>query len=121
MHEGTAVFGSRFLKSNPTTHWRFLLGNKVLTLALRILFGGQVTDCYTCYKLLPTSMFKSLQLSSNGFELEAEITAQCFKQEIPIREVPIVYHPRSVEEGKKISWKDAVKGLWTLWKLRMKK
>jgi len=120
-HPGSAVFGSRFLQQNPNIYKLFLMGNKVLTAWLNILYGAHLTDSYTCYKLLPTDAFKSLKLVSRGFELEAEICAKCLRKGIPIRELPISYKPRTIEEGKKINWKDAWKGIKTMWVLRWKK
>jgi glycosyltransferase involved in cell wall biosynthesis len=116
---GTAVFGSRFFHGKtPHIYWRFLMGNKVMTAWMNLLFFAHLTDTYTCYKLLPTSVFKELHLKSNGFELEAEITARCLRRKISIIEIPISYHPRSIEEGKKINWKDAVKGALMMAKVR---
>ncbi len=115
---GSAVFGSRFLKQNPNIYKIFLMGNKVLTAWLNILYGSKLTDSYTCYKLLPTDLFRSLELTSRGFELEAEICAKCLKKKIPIHEVPVTYKPRTIEEGKKINWKDAYKGIAMMWRLR---
>lgn len=118
-HPGSAVFGSRFFHGKtPHLYLRFLMGNKVLTGWLNFLFGGALTDSYTCYKLIPTELFRSLQLTSNGFELEAEISAKCLKRKIPIREVPISYKPRSIEEGKKIRFADAWKGAMMMVKVR---
>ena len=117
-HPGTAVFGSRFLAPNPNMYRRFLLGNKALTLIMNIFFLARLTDSYTCYKLLPTYIFRGLHLRSNGFELEAEICARCLKTGIPIRELPITYRPRSIEEGKKICFRDAWKGLVMMVKIR---
>lgn len=116
---GAAVFGSRFLRPNPNIYRRFLWGNKVLTWCMDILFGCRLTDSYTCYKLLPTAEFKALRLQSNGFELEAEICARCVKSGIEIVEVPITYKPRTILEGKKIRWTDAVKGLAMMVKVRV--
>lgn len=117
-HPGHAVFGSRFLSWNPSTHWRFRAGNIMLTGIANLLFGSRITDSYTCYKLLPTPLFCALHLTSQGFELEAEITGKCLRNNIPIIEVPIVYKPRSVAEGKKIRWHDAYKGLQMFWQER---
>jgi glycosyltransferase involved in cell wall biosynthesis len=117
-YPGSAVFGSRFLRHNPTIYRRFLWGNKAVTLCLNLLYGSRLTDSYTCYKLLPTPLFRSLDLASNGFELEAEICAKCLRRDIPIREVPITYRPRTIEEGKKINWKDAVRGVRKMLALR---
>lgn len=118
MNDTTAVFGSRFLQPNPNIYKRYLLGNRMMTLCLNILFRSHITDSYTCYKLLPTAVFQSLDLQSNGFEMEAEICAKCLKRGIAIREVPISYRPRSIAEGKKIGWKDAVKGVWMMGRVR---
>jgi glycosyltransferase involved in cell wall biosynthesis len=118
-HPGTAVFGSRFLQKNPTIYTIFLLGNKTLTMVLNILFFARLTDSYTCYKLLPTELFRGLNLTSNGFELEAEIAAKCLKRGIPVREIPISYKPRTIAEGKKINWRDAWKGVVMMLKIRV--
>ena len=117
-HPGSAVFGSRFLQKNPNIYKRFLLGNKVLTLIFNLLYGTRLTDSYTCYKLLPTDLFRKLDLTARGFELEAEICAKCVKNGIPIRELPVSYKPRTIEEGKKINWKDAWRGVKMMVKLR---
>lgn len=117
---GTAIFGSRFLQVNPNIYRRYLLGNKAITLCLNLLFGAQITDSYTCYKLLPTPLFQSLQLEANGFELEAEICAKCLQQGIRITEVPISYRPRTIEQGKKIRFSDAWKGLVMMIRIRFR-
>ena len=118
-HPGTAVFGSRFLRKNPNIYKRFLWGNKLLTLCMNMLFGSRLTDSYTCYKLLPTALFRELDIRSNGFEMEAEICAKCVRHRIAICEVPIRYSPRTLSEGKKIGWKDAYKGFLTMLTIRM--
>jgi glycosyltransferase involved in cell wall biosynthesis len=117
-HPGTAVFGSRFLQANPNLYKRYLLGNKAITAVVNILYGSHLTDSYTCYKLFPTAMMKELPLSARGFELEAELCAYPLKRGVEIREIPISYKPRSLEEGKKIRWKDAVTGARTLLRIR---
>lgn len=117
-HPQTAVFGSRFMQKNPNIYKRFLIGNKVLTAWMNLLFFASVSDSYTCYKLLPTDLFRSLNLRSNGFEMEAEICAKCLRRKIPIHEIPISYSPRTIEEGKKIGWRDAWKGLKMMAKIR---
>ncbi len=113
------VFGSRFLTQNPNIYRRYLLGNKVITLVLNILFFSRLTDSYTCRKLLPTALFKRMDLKASGFEMEAEICAKALRSGIPVIELPIDYQPRTIEEGKKINWKDAVKGAWTMLKIRL--
>lgn len=118
-HPRSIVFGSRFLAKNPNIYSLYLLGNKTLTAIVNILFGGHLTDSYTCYKLFPTDILRSLPLTARGFELEAELSAYPLKFGHEIRECPITYKPRTFEEGKKINGKDAVKGILTMVKVRL--
>jgi glycosyltransferase involved in cell wall biosynthesis len=113
------VFGSRFLTENPNIYKRYLLGNKFITMVLNVLFFSRLTDSYTCRKLLPTALFRKMDIRSSGFEMEAEICAKALRAGVPIVELPIAYAPRTIEEGKKINWTDAVKGAWTMLKIRV--
>lgn len=115
---GTVIFGSRFLQPNPNLYPLYLLGNKTLTMIANILFCARLTDTYTCYKLFPTSILKSLPLRARGFELEAELTAYPLRLGANIIECPISYQPRTFLEGKKINWRDAVKGAFTFLRIR---
>jgi len=117
--KNVVVYGSRFLKKNPRTYIRTYLGNILITAFCNLLFGSKLTDTYTCYKVLPASIIKSLSLESNGFEIEAEITAKLLKRNIQIIEKPISYKPRSYQEGKKIITKDAFLGAFTLLKIKL--
>lgn len=117
-HPGEVVFGSRFLQPNPNIYPLYLLGNKTLTFIVNLLFCGKLTDSYTCYKLLPTTLFRALPLRARGFELEAELAAWPLKMGKKIVECPVSYHPRTFAEGKKINWRDAVKGILTMVKIR---
>jgi dolichol-phosphate mannosyltransferase len=105
------AFGSRFLKPNPRIYWRFLLGNKLLTAWINLLCASHYTDAYTGCKLMATNVWRELDLLSTGFEIEAEIAVKVAQKGYPFTEFPITYKPRKVEEGKKISWKDAVRGI----------
>jgi glycosyltransferase involved in cell wall biosynthesis len=116
-HPDAIVFGSRFLKENPNIYKRNLIGNKLLTLILNLLFRGHLTDSYTCYKLFPTEILRSFPLQARGFELEAELSAWPLKRGFHIHELPISYTPRSLEEGKKIRAGDAWRGLLTMRKI----
>lgn len=108
-----AVFGSRLIYSNPRAYFVTYLGNVILTKLCNILYGSNLTDSYTCFKLIPTRILKSLNLKSKSFEIEAEITAKLLKKNYPIIEVPIKYMPRNYQQGKKIKFKDAILGLIT--------
>jgi hypothetical protein len=72
----------------------------------------------TCYKVMRREVLNGLDLRSNGFGIEPEITAKIFKRGYRVYEVPISYDGRSYEEGKKIGWRDGVVALWVLVKNR---
>ena len=114
--EVDAVYGSRFLKKNPNIYKRYLLGNKILTGLINLFYGANFTDSYTCYKLIRKDIFKKLKIESSRFEMEAEISIKLIKMKCRIKEIPINYAPRTLEQGKKINWVDAVKGVFTVLK-----
>ncbi|MDO8660066.1 MAG: glycosyltransferase family 2 protein [Candidatus Parcubacteria bacterium] len=95
------------------------LGNKILSLICNILFFSKLSDIYTCYKIIPRKLMQSLNLNSNGFEIEAEITAKILKKKIKIIEIPITYTPRSFAEGKHIRWRDGYKGILKLIEIKL--
>ena len=113
------VYGSRLATSQPTMTLRHFVGNRLLTGLTNLLYGSQLTDMETCYKLLDRRLVKNLDLVSNSFNVEPEITAKLLKQGVTIHEVPISYSGRSFAEGKKISWKDFISAVWTLVSLRV--
>jgi glycosyltransferase involved in cell wall biosynthesis len=116
-----AVFGSRIL--NPRagiSYRRYLWGGKLLTAFANLLFSSGITDESTCYKMVRTDIIKKLNLECRRFEFCPELVAKLGRNQIKIREVPISYHPRSFEEGKKIRWRDGLEAIWTLLKYRFK-
>ncbi|MBI4144482.1 glycosyltransferase family 2 protein [Candidatus Woesearchaeota archaeon] len=113
------VFGSRF--KNPAhhpRHWFYYLGNIGLTLFTNLLFFSKVSDMETCYKMFRKNVLEHVPLRARGFDLEPELTAKILKYGHKIVEVPIKYNSRSVDEGKKITWRDGVKAAWYLLKYR---
>ena len=112
-----AVYGSRIKGNNPHAYTRTYLGNTFITALANFLFGTNLTDSYTCYKLIPTKLARNLYLKSSGFEIEAEITGKLAKGKTDIIEVPISFSPRKYEEGKKIKFKDAILGTLTYLKI----
>lgn len=115
------VYGSRFKHSwKVTSFWHYLV-NSFLTSFTNILFGASLTDMETCHKLIRLDLAKGLDLQAKRFEIEPEITAKILKKGYKIIEVPISYKGRSYNEGKKIGWKDGIKALWYLIKLRLTK
>jgi hypothetical protein len=81
--------------------------------------GYQVSDVATCYKLMPTSFFKEMDIKENGFSIEIEILSKFLKYNKSIKEVPIKYEGRSYEQGKKIKTLDGFKYLFNTIKYRM--
>jgi hypothetical protein len=78
-----------------------------------------LTDMETCYKLIRTSIAKSIQIKENRFGIEPEITAKLAKvKRIRIYEVGISYYGRTYEEGKKIGWKDGFRAIYCIFKYK---
>ena len=119
--EGRAdvVYGSRFLGRHRVFLFTHYLGNQVLTLITNILYNTMLTDMETCYKVMRREVLDGLNLQSDGFGIEPEITAKIFKRGYRVYEVPITYDGRGYDEGKKISWKDGVVALWVLLRHRI--
>jgi glycosyltransferase involved in cell wall biosynthesis len=108
-----AVFGSRYLAGEQIRvlpFWHSMI-NKSLTLLSNMFCNLNLTDMETGYKVFRTDLLKSIPIRSNRFGFEPEITMKCAKRKLRIYEVPISYHGRTYEEGKKIRWKDGVKAL----------
>ena len=112
------VFGSRFLGTHRVFLLTHYLGNRFITFITNVLYNTMLTDMETCYKLMRTDVLRSMQLQSNGFGIEPEITAKVFKRGYKVYEVPISYDGRGYEEGKKITWRDGIVALWVLLKYR---
>jgi glycosyltransferase involved in cell wall biosynthesis len=112
------VYGSRFLGIHRSFMLHHYIGNKVLTWTTNILFNNILTDMETGYKAFRTPILKSLQIRSNRFDFEPEITAKVLKKGYRIYEVPIYYAGRDYDEGKKITWRDGFAALWALVRFR---
>jgi dolichol-phosphate mannosyltransferase len=89
-----------------------------LTLWTLLIYGRWITDTLTGYKLYPANAVKEMKLKTRGFETDHEITARLIRSGHKIVEVPIEYHPRSKEEGKKIKATDGLIAVWTLLRFR---
>lgn len=108
------VYGSRFLGKFEAMSFAHKMGNKFLTLLTNLLYGVKITDMETCYKMFPLKAYQGIEIKSNRFDFEPEITSKFLKRGFKIIELPISYKARKFNEGKKISWKDgfdAVKAL----------
>jgi dolichol-phosphate mannosyltransferase len=126
--EVLAVLGSRTLgaaeRGERLPRSAFSLGREVLTSYFNLLFGARLTDIATCYKLAPTALFKDLRLKSDGFDLDFELAAKFVRRARQegktVSEVPISYHPRTTEQGKKIRWWDGVTSLIAITRYRFR-
>lgn len=111
-----AVYGVRDL-ADRSFLMRF--GNNFLTTLTNLLFGANLHDMETCYKMIDRELMQSLNLQSHRFEIEAEISAKLLRRGVKIYETPIHYEPRAGDEGKKLSPLDGLPALATLIKYRL--
>lgn len=118
--EAEVVYGSRFLSGRPAGSSVSILANRVLTGMTNVLFGARLTDMETCYKIMQTSIARSLQLESNRFDIEPEITAKLLRQRRRIVERPVRFDPRNRASGKRIGWRDGVHAVAVLLKYRLR-
>jgi len=112
------VYGSRFSGNYEDMSNLHYFGNKLLTMVTNMLFGVLLTDMETCYKLVPGSFIRELDIKSPRFNFEPEITAKILKSGMKITEVPIWYKGRTHSEGKKITWRDGIAAVATLLRFR---
>jgi len=120
--EGKAdvVYGSRFLGGpHRVFYFRHYVGNKIVTLLSNIFSDLNLTDMETGYKAFARKALDGITIESNRFGFEPEITAKVAKKGCRVYEVPISYHGRSYREGKKITWRDGIKALFTILKYNL--
>ncbi|HEX6967651.1 MAG TPA: glycosyltransferase family 2 protein [Micromonosporaceae bacterium] len=117
----TVVYGNRTFGSHSAYSFWYVIGNKVVTTVANVLFNSYIGDLETCFKLMPVALYRSLDVRSPGFGMEAEITAKLLRRRIRPYEVPISYRARGREEGKKITWKDGVEAVWILTRERARR
>jgi glycosyltransferase involved in cell wall biosynthesis len=115
------VYGSRFrgLIRNMSAIRR--IANRFLTGYINFLFSSHITDACTCYKAIDGVVIREFELRSNGFEVCHEITANVLSRGLEVREVPISYCARTVDQGVKSSWRDLVKQLGYIWLFRFRR
>jgi glycosyltransferase involved in cell wall biosynthesis len=113
-----AVYGSRFLNGTQGAPFLTVAANRFLTSLTNLLYGANLTDMETCYKVMRTDVARALQLESNRFDIEPEITAKLLRAGHRIVERPVRFEPRSRAQGKKIGWRDGLKAIAVLAKYR---
>ncbi len=120
--EGKAdvVYGSRFSGgAHRVLYFWHYVGNKLITLVSNVFTDLNLTDMETGYKVFKREVLEGIEIKSNRFGFEPEITAKMAKKGCRMFEVPISYYGRSYKEGKKITWKDGIKAVFTIIRYNM--
>ena len=112
--DAEVVYGTRTFGSHNAYSYLYVLGNRGVTTAANMLFNCYISDLETCFKLIPTALYRELDIREAGFGMEAEITGKLLRRGFRPYEVPISYKSRSREEGKKLTWRDGLEALWIL-------
>lgn len=112
------VYGSRFIGAHSNLLFWHRKGNDFLNFLMNILYNTTLTDMETCYKVMPTKLMRELNITSNKFDLEPEITCKLLKRKVYIFEVPITYVGRDFSQGKKITWRDGIDALRVIFQQR---
>jgi glycosyltransferase involved in cell wall biosynthesis len=112
------VYGSRFLvrKASRVLYFYHYIANRGLTFLSNLCTNINMTDVETCYKAFRGEIIRNMTVTSSGFGFEIEVTAKVAKLGASIYEVPISYHGRTYEQGKKIGMKDGIAALWYIFR-----
>jgi dolichol-phosphate mannosyltransferase len=115
-NKADVVFGSRYLKpeSRRVLYFWHTWMNKTLTFICNLFTNLDITDMETCYKLFRREIIQGINLRENRFGFEPEVTAKIAQTRCRVYECAISFAPRTVEEGKKISWKDGIRALYCI-------
>lgn len=119
-NEADVVYGSRLADRRNQGNFLLLsyLANLFLSFVTRLLFSTNITDMETCYKVFRADIIKEINIESNRFDFEPEITAKVLKKGVRYMECPISYNARGKNEGKKIGWQDGIQAVIALFKYR---
>jgi len=118
--EAQVIYGTRTFGSHTSYSFWYVIGNKGVNLFANIMFNAYVSDVETCFKMMPTELYRSLKIKENGFGMEAEVTSKLLALGYRPYEIPISYRARSRAEGKKITAWDGVEALWIMFKIRVR-
>ena len=116
--DAEVVYGTRTFGSHNAYSYAYVLGNKGVTTFANVLFNCYISDLETCFKLIPTALYRDLDIREIGFGMEAEVTGKLLRRGVRPHEVPISYKARSRQAGKKLTWRDGVEALWILFRER---
>jgi glycosyltransferase involved in cell wall biosynthesis len=113
------VFGTRGFAGHSAYSYWFVVGNRLVTTATNILFNCYLQDMETGFKVMRTSLMRRLGLRGDRFDVEPQITGRILRLGYRIYEIPIDYAARTREQGKKLTWRDGVKALFVLLRVRL--
>ena len=117
--ETSVVYGTRTYKGHTAYSFWYVLGNRLVNFWLSFLFNTWLSDVETCFKVARTELWRRLDLTENGFGIEAEATAKFLRAGERIYEIPIEYRARTRSEGKKLRWTDGVAALVIALRVRL--
>jgi len=112
------VLGSRFLGVHRAFLFWHYIGNRFITFLLNLFYNTMLSDAATGVKIFRKEVFRKVEIKSNRFDFDFEVLAKCFKKGFRVYEMPITYYGRGYEEGKKITWRDAIPAIWAIIKYR---
>ncbi len=112
------VYGSRFLGNIKKMEPINRLANNISNWTMRALWGVNITDINTCYKVFTRQALDGVIITAAHFALETELTIKMVTKGLGIVEVPIQYQARSRAAGKKIRWSTALQMYWPIIKYR---
>jgi glycosyltransferase involved in cell wall biosynthesis len=119
-----AVYGTRLRGGEPQRahlFWHYA-GNRFLSLLTNVLYNTTISDMEVGYKAFRGDLIRSLDLVSDDFRFEPEVTAKILRMPgVRLYEVPISYYGRTFEEGKKITWRDGIKAVGALVRFRFRR
>lgn len=100
--EADMVIGSRFRGRMEAGSITLLngIGNRFFNFLINSLFNGEITDSQSGFRALSRETVEILSLSSEGFEVETEMTVKALKHGLRLREVPITYARRRGSSSK---------------------
>jgi glycosyltransferase involved in cell wall biosynthesis len=120
--DADVVYGSRFTGTPRRVlfYWHAVM-NGLLTTLSNMTSGLNLTDMETCYKAFRREVIQAITIEEDRFGFEPEVTAKVARGRYRVYEVPISYHGRTYEEGKKIGWKDGARAMYAILKFAMRR
>jgi glycosyltransferase involved in cell wall biosynthesis len=112
--EADVVYGSRMVGGRPHRvlfFWHYM-GNRAVTTLSNMFTNLNLSDMEVGYKVFRAEVLKGVQIKSDRFGVEPELTAKIAKKGWRIYEVPIRYHGRDYAAGKKITWRDGIAAIY---------